>query len=63
MSPCLGRLKSFLATKTPSVVTVCQPVLVVQQEAAKSYKIKGAIAMARSREEYTNRGRGTWDEC
>jgi primosomal replication protein N len=27
MSPCLGRLKSFFATRTPSVVTVCQPIL------------------------------------
>jgi hypothetical protein len=37
-------LKSFLATRTPSVVTVCQPVLICSR-AAKMYNC--AIAMAR----------------
>jgi hypothetical protein len=54
-SPCLGRLKSFFATRTPSVVTVCQPILIMQHEAAKC--VYCAIAMAR--EVNTNLGRGT----
>jgi hypothetical protein len=41
-------LKSFLATRTPSVVTVCQPILICSK-AAKMYNC--AIAMARVRGE------------
>lgn len=46
MSPCLGRLKSFFATSTPSVVTVCQPILVCSKLPLKH--VYFAIAMARA---------------
>ena len=48
MSPCLGRLKSFFATSTPSVVTVCQPILICSIKPPSVYN--GAIAMARAGE-------------
>ena len=57
MSPCLGRLKSFLATSTPSGDRVsAYPI------AKDATKYNCAIAMARVRGGFTNLGRGTWEE-